>query len=336
MKYILLILSLSAFYAYPYDPSAYSNPNRHVCSIALNNQIYNPSDFFNNNLNYRIAENIGSVTIAIHNDDGTTRNIAIEVAPLVRDAADMWNQRLIGRNSPIRLTEIPQGSSSDTDFQITRANDAQQTSLGSDLAETTLILPPEVQEHITNQVFNRPGIVLTNTFHYPRETFDTIRRTLNDHYTEHHVAKILVYHTIAHEFGHALGLTHPGLLELGELNEKENQIQLDRSNPGHFFAIAITAELEQEQANARVPLMTSNDTYFLRLRNQLGRQLEYNDIAPSELEINAIAMENECGGSPSSQSKINVSASKICKEKPRIFYPIAELLVPIYQTQLFN
>ncbi|MCC8380930.1 hypothetical protein [Xenorhabdus sp. PB30.3] len=336
MKYILLILSLSAFYAYPYDPSAYSNPNRHVCSIALNNQIYNPSDFFNNNLRYRIAENIGSVTVSIHNDDGTTRNITIEVAPLVRDAADMWNQRLIARNSPIRLTEIPQGSSSDTDFQITRANDAQQTSLGSDLAETTLVLPPEVQEHITNQVFNRPGIVLTNTFNYPRETFNTIRKTLNEHYSEPHVAKILVYHTIAHEFGHALGLTHPGLLELGGLNEKENKIQLDRSNPGHFFAIAITAEVEQGQANARVPLMTSNDTYFLRLRNQLGRQLEYNDLRPSELELNAIATENACGDSPSPQSKRNVTASEICKEKPRIFYPIAQALIPIYQTQLFN
>ncbi|MDC9598209.1 hypothetical protein [Xenorhabdus anantnagensis] len=337
MKFICMILSLATFNSFGYDPEAYLNPNRHVCSMAISNQIYNPADFFNNNLRYRIDENIGSVTVSIDNGDGTTRNIVIDVAPLVRNAAAMWNQRLIARGSPIRLTEVPQGSPSEANFQISRANDAQQASLGGDLAETTSVLPTDILEHYVEPEFNRPGMFLTNTFSYSRDFFNTIRRTLNEHYTEHHAAKIVVYQTIAHEFGHALGLTHPGLLNLEkrQVSEKEEQIVIDRSNPGNFLALAITAELEQGQSDARVPLMTNNDTYFFHLRHQLDRRLNYDDIGPSELELNAIDMENACGGLTSSQPKRNVVFSTSCKEKPRIFYPITQSLIPIYQILLF-
>ncbi|CDL85295.1 hypothetical protein [Xenorhabdus szentirmaii] len=72
MKLILLILSLAVFYAYGYDPNALSNPNRHVCSFAIGNQIYNPAQFFNNNLRYRIDEGLESVTVVVENEDGTT------------------------------------------------------------------------------------------------------------------------------------------------------------------------------------------------------------------------------------------------------------------------
>lgn len=333
MKFICMILSLAIFNSFGYDPAAYSNQNRHVCSIAISNQIYNPAGFFNNNLRYTIDENIGSVRVSIDNDDGTTRNINVDVAPLVRNAADMWNQRLIARGSPIRLTEVPQGLPGQTDFQISRANNSQQTSLGVDLAQTTLVLPTDILEHYTSPEFNRPGMYLTNTFSYPRDTFNTIRRTLNEHYTEPHAAKIVVYQTIIHEFGHALGLTHPGSLDLE--SEKEKQIKLDTSNPRNFLAVAMTAALEQEQSDARVPVMTEDDHYFFRLRQQLGRRLNYDDIAPSELELSAIDMENACGGLTSFRPKRNVVFSASCKEKPRIFYPITQSLIPIYQTLLF-
>ncbi|MDC9589616.1 hypothetical protein PSI23_09945 [Xenorhabdus sp. XENO-10] len=337
MKFICMILSLATFNSFGYDPEAYLNPNRHVCSIAISNQIYNPADFFNNNLRYRIDENIGSVTVSIDNGDGTTRNFAIDVAPLVRNAADMWNQRFIARGSPIRLTEVPQGSPSEADFQISRENDAQQATWGEALAHTTLVLPADILEHYAVPAFNRPGMFLTDTFPYSKETFNTIRRTLNEHYTEPHAAKIVVYQTIVHEFGHALGLAHPGVLNLEQLpvSEKEEQIVIDTSNPGNFLALAITAELEQGQSDARVPLMTDSDTYFFRLRHQLDRRLNYDDIGPSELELNAIDMENACGGLTSSQPKRNIVFSASCKEKPRIFYPITQSLIPIYQTLLF-
>ncbi|SFN99831.1 hypothetical protein [Xenorhabdus japonica] len=339
MKFICMILSLAIFNSFGYDPEAYLNPNRHVCSIAISNQIYNPADFFNNNLRYRIDANIGSVTVSIDNGDGTTRNIAIDVAPLVRNAADMWNQRLIARGSPIHLTEVPQGSPSEADFQISRPNDAQQAilHLRESLAQTTLVLPTDILEHYAVPAFNRPGMFLTNTFSYSGDFFNTIRRTLNEHYTEHQAAKIVVYQTIVHEFGHALGLAHPGLLNLERLpvSEKEEQIVIDTSNSGNFLALAITAELEQGQSDARVPLMTDDDTYFFRLRHQLDRRLNYDDIGPSELELNAIDIENACGGLTSSQPKINVVFSASCKEKPRVFYPITQSLISIYQTLLF-
>ncbi|OTA14560.1 hypothetical protein Xvie_03589 [Xenorhabdus vietnamensis] len=335
MKFICMILSLATFNSFGYDPEAYLNPNRHVCSIAISNQIYNPADFFNNNLRYRIDKNIGSVTVSIDNGDGTERNIIIDVAPLVRNAAYMWNQRFIARGSPIRLTEVPQGSPSEADFQISRPNDAQQAILRSreNLAQTTFVLPTDILEHYPVPEFNRPGMFLTNTFSYSRDFFNTIRRALNERYTEHQAAKIVVYQTIAHEFGHALGLTHPGLLSLE--NEKEKRIVIDTSNLGNFLALAITAELEQGQSDARVPLMTEDDNYFFRLRHQLGRRLNYDDIEPSELELNAIDMENACGGLTSSRPRRNVVFSASCKEKPRIFYPITQSLIPIYQTLLF-
>ncbi|PHM29474.1 hypothetical protein [Xenorhabdus innexi] len=343
MRYISLVLLLAIFCAYGYDPASSSNPNRHVCSIAIGNAIYSPAHFFNNNLRYRIDENIGSVTVAIHNSDGTTRNIAIDVAPLVRNAANMWNQRLAARDSPTRLTEAPQGSPSESNFRVSRANGAQQNSLDEsnhrrwDFAETTLVLPPEIMQRYSNPIFNQSGMVLTNTFRFSRETFDTIRGAISEYYTENQVAKILVYQTIAHEFGHALGLTHPDALAHEDIinGGKETEYQIDSGDPSNFLAIAITAELERGQLNARVPLMTSNDTYFLRLRNQLGRRLNYEDIEPSQLELSAIDMENACSSPPSYQYKSNAVSSDTCKEKPNIFYPKAQALIPLYQIQLF-
>ncbi|MCG3463061.1 hypothetical protein L7G72_14645 [Xenorhabdus bovienii] len=332
MKFICMILSLAIFNSFGYDPAAYSNPNRHVCSIAISTQIYSPAGFFNNNLRYRIDENIGSVRVSIDNGDGTKRNIDVNVAPLVRDAADMWNQRFIARGSPIRLTEVPQG---EANFQISRANNAQQTSLGEDLAQTTLVLPTDILEHYIDPEFNRPGMYLTNTFSYSRDFFNTIRGTLNEDYTEYHAAKIVVYQTIVHEFGHALGLTHPGSLDLGSESEKEEQTVIDTSNPRNFLAVAMTAALEQEQPDAKVPVMKEDDGYFSQLREQLERPLNYDDIGPSELELNAIDMENACGGLTSFRPKRNVVFSASCKEKPRIFYPITQSLIPIYQTLLF-
>ncbi|MCP9269951.1 matrixin family metalloprotease [Xenorhabdus sp. XENO-1] len=335
MKFICMILSFAIFNSFGYDPAAYSNPNRHVCSMAISNQIYNPAGFFNNNLRYTIDENIGSVRVSIDNDDGTTRNINVDVAPLVRNAADMWNQRLIARGSPIRLTEVPQGLSGQTDFQISRVNSAQQDRLDENFAAayTMEVLPTDILEHYILPEFNRPGMYLANTFSYDRDTFNTVRRTLNEHYTESHAAKIVVYQVIIHEFGHALGLTHPGSLDLE--SEKEKQMGIDTSNPRNFLAVAMTAALEQGQPDARVPVMTDDDHYFFRLRQQLGRRLNYDDIAASELELIAIDMENACGGLTSFRSKRNVVFSASCKEKPRIFYPITQSLIPIYQTLLF-
>ncbi|MGJ0626125.1 hypothetical protein [Xenorhabdus bovienii] len=200
-------------------------------------------------------------------------------------------------------------------------------------AYTMEVLPTDILEHYILPEFNRPGMYLTNTFLYPRDIFNTIRRTLNEHYTESHAAKIVVYQTIIHEFGHALGLTHPGSLDLE--SEKEKQMEIDTSNPRNFLAVAMTAALEQGQPDARVPVMTEDDHYFFRLRQQLGRRLIYDDIGPSELELNAIDMENACGGLTSFRPKRNVVFSASCKEKPRIFYPITQSLIPIYQTLLF-
>ncbi|MBD2792447.1 zinc metalloprotease [Xenorhabdus szentirmaii] len=345
MKFILLILSLAVFCAYGYDPNALSNPNRHVCSFAIGNQIYNPAQFFNNNLRYRINEGLESVTVVVENEDGTTTNFVVDVAPLVRNAANMWNQHFIARHSPIRLTEVPQSPPSEVDFHISRANDAQQNIFNRESlqAVTTLVLPTEITSHYLDPDFDIPGTVISNTINFSREDFDSTINALNETYTAQHVAEIIVYYILAHEFGHSLGLTHPRSYSLGN---RERRIPIDIANMENFLAIAITAELESDQPDARIPIMldeknededeNQNESYFSLLHAQLGRRVNEDDIMPSNLELNATENENACGGSPFLQSQNNLVSSESCKEKPRIFYPVAQAVIPIYQTLLLQ
>ncbi|PHM58975.1 matrixin family metalloprotease [Xenorhabdus sp. KK7.4] len=343
MKYLLLVLLLtthSVFADSDFDPTARNNSNRHTYSFVVNNQIYSPARFFNNNLRYRIDEHIGQVTVNVG-----ARAFTVDTAPLVRNAANRWNRRLESIHSPIRLTEIPQGTPHEVDFWITRANDAQENYLVPEppstdpsrplvnhaLAVTTLVLPDEMLKHYSMRYFENPGIVIANTFYLSEESYSQLRNDLSLRLTHEEIANIMVYSTIMHEFGHALGLTHPrtnaGYERYG------SSINTDR---GDILAVAITAQLPRGVPDARVPVMTrASLSYFSSLRTQLNRRVRQTDITPSELELSAINMENACSGLSSSQPKKHIVLSESCKEKPRIFYPIAQALIPIYQTQLF-
>ncbi|PHM63608.1 hypothetical protein [Xenorhabdus ishibashii] len=293
MKYILLFLiflSSSVFAVNDYDPDAYGNPNRHVFSQIIDHQIYSPAHFFNNNLRYRIDPHINDITIVI----GGTIRITVHTAPLVIRAANMWNQHLIAHHSPIRLTEI--GSRGEANFWISTANNEQEDALGEDFAQTTLILPDDILNNYFDPPFNIPGVVLANEFHYSKNLFTIIRSIFTNTMTEQEVANMIVYQTISHEFGHALGLLHPTINE----NEERERTSLYHQNFSidtqgrHIIGMAMTAQRPRGQPDANVPIMTSDDSYFYLLYEQLHRRLEEGDIGPSELELSAIEMENAC------------------------------------------
>ncbi|PHM66732.1 hypothetical protein [Xenorhabdus sp. KJ12.1] len=341
MKYFLFVLLLTAYSVLAdsnFDPNARNNPNRHVYSYAINDQVYSPVRFFNNNLRYRIDEHIGQVTVNIG-----ARALTVNTAPLIRYAANLWNRRLRSAQIPIQLTEITQSSPSEVDCWISRANDAQEEYLvpppsvtdpshpltNRYLAYTTLVLPDEMLSHYSVKNFTNPGIVIANTFYFSEEVFTALRALISSKYSEQDIANVIVYFTMVHEFGHTLGLTHP-ILQHRRIETHGGPLNTDR---GDVMSAALTAQLPRGVPDAGIPIMTSNLSYFRTLATRLNRRIVYRDITPTELELAAISMENSCGGSPPSQSKRNVVSSESCKEKPRVFYPIAQSLVPIYQTQ---
>ncbi|PHM29475.1 hypothetical protein [Xenorhabdus innexi] len=339
MKYSLLFLLLITYHVFAvnnYDPTARYKRNRHVYSAVFNNQIYSPVRFFNNRLRYRIDEHIGQVTINIGE-----RTLTVDTAPLIRDAADMWNQQLASIQSPIQLVEIPQNPPAEVDFWITRANDEQENLLVPSpgdsrinfYARTTPVLPDEMRNHYASEHFSNPGIVIANTFYTTEKDFNTFKNMLLAKYSEQKIADIFVYFIIAHEFGHALGLAHPMLEDSNYIETRGVPINTDR---GDLLSLAITAQLSLGEDDARVPIMTQNPMYFLYLYDQRkSERISSDDIGPSQLELSAIEMENACGSRSSSKYKSNSVSSDTCKEKPDIFYPVALKLLPIYQIAMF-
>ncbi|PHM65254.1 hypothetical protein Xsto_02236 [Xenorhabdus stockiae] len=337
MKYILLILLFSAsnvFATQDYDPAARTNPNRHACSYAIDDQVYSPARYYNNHLRYLIESNIGQV--AVFNGG---RHYLVDTATEIRHAFDMWRRRLAQRGIPITLTEVPQGPPAEVNFWFSRAETDPAYNQQGFLRQhnihalTTLILPDQIMNRYVYPLFNISGIVVSDQMYFSDEEFNIFRDALPSGIGDQQIANMLVYYVMSHEIGHALGLHHP--------NENMRDFEWSHQDPidleaGHFYGESITALVPRGAPDARTPLMGADDGYFGRLHDQLGRRLNYDDIGPSELELNAIATENACGGLHSSQSKINVALSESCKEKPRVFYPIAQSLVPIYQTQLFN
>ncbi|MDC9598210.1 hypothetical protein [Xenorhabdus anantnagensis] len=314
MKKILLLLSI-ILYPLPSFTDDYPNIYRHVFSFAFNGQVYSPAAQFGNLLEYRVE--IGHVHVNFEGYDP----VLVDIQPLVERAAQMWDDRFASAGLPIRVREAVRPSR--VNFSITIANGDQQEDLnswGGLYGFTTPILPEEMLNDFRYQNFRLPGIVITSKFMISTKLYKKLKKIFG-HDNRQAIADNMIYYAVVHEFGHAFGLAHPDF---------EGSRSFDNANTITEGLVESASSIE----NSTVPLMLSNGTYLGTLRRNLGRPITIQDIRPSSLELTGIAEENACGGSIPPRIKRNTFKTEKCKEKPRVFYPLAKAMLPVYQILL--
>ncbi|KXF79424.1 hypothetical protein ATN84_06925 [Paramesorhizobium deserti] len=131
------------------------------------------------------------------------------------------------------------------------------------------------------------------------------------------IADALVFRTLAHEVGHALGLNHP------------NDTSEEPFDTAGMITLGWARTTTFTRDIAATPLMIGDQMAYLEaLAARLRTPVTTANMAPTVHELFAIGVENDCGGpisQPSTDNKTSMS-DDTCTNKPRIFYPLAARL----------
>lgn len=252
---------------------------------------------------------------AVNLQTNLIRSDNIEVSPLVDEVMDMWNGHLQRRGIGVRF-ERP-ANPAEANFLISYPDDIIRTALIHRNVSVTrnLYRLNDIRRFLQNErgrtqvryflarqaravtirvsapydelraLFPDAGIYILPRFSispvataiwmnafYPNTAFHNNQDIVND------VARNLIYQTIAHEFGHALGLMHPDTAVIVRPGAQEDAEDVIPVLPHRRIT-----------NDSRYPLMSAVGEHFIVYNQRLlGRTLNRNDIRPTENELDGI------------------------------------------------
>ncbi|AOM41484.1 hypothetical protein [Xenorhabdus hominickii] len=254
-------------------------------------------------------------------------SISIPLTPLVEAAAAYWNRQL-GEHG---LTIEQNSGSRQPNFIIRFVPPNMVNNVlysDGDVAEVRTALTFEANSVCLDyyrqrypSVFNSAGIFLRQHIPIDNTWLNMLRGIFGSNNRKVLLGNLL-YTIILHEFGHAVGLSHP--------DNADRSFYPNPERGAHIYRNAIgVSNFENMLASPQPALMHSDQLQFLSdLHEQRGEFLTRNMIGLSDNENSWIQDMVNCHNL---QRTVRFVNSLNC-HKFQIIYPLANAMMPIYQT----
>ncbi|PHM65775.1 hypothetical protein Xsto_01720 [Xenorhabdus stockiae] len=252
-------------------------------------------------------------------------HVDIYIAPLMRRAVNYWNN-VLGVHFTIAEGHVGGPSNFVVQTMLPTMLDTSHSDyyLGDLEAFTIFPYSRQYEEDRFDYGITSSGIYMAPEIEVSSLLFTTWIETMGLDHSFREYAELHTYTILLHEIGHALGLVHPEDLIRGRRNTVTD------TSPGHsrrhqYVEYSVTNQ-------HHVPIMLiSSVAFLLSLHNQIGEDLNFNNIVVSseerrlvENQVSMICLPRQI------QNNAKISSSKKNDEcNYHGVYPVAKMIVPI-------
>ncbi|MEQ2026481.1 hypothetical protein ABLB84_12015 [Xenorhabdus szentirmaii] len=333
----ILTLFFSLVYYAPYSLTqpnlgyGLTNYNTVVFMFDINHRVYNLFTNYGYSLLYQVPEDLNLRYIynnQIYN---------LRLATIIGWAAQYWNDVLSPFGFQIRRANT--GETSNLIFRSMSVENAR--TFVHELTPSALTLPPntdlfESGHALLPDLVTDPGIFITRIRYLTVQDHRMIQGFFGRGDFRDHLVN-LTYALILHEFGHALGLTHPTVAMSRLSLTPGNQADLI----GRYRQVGIVRGHDDNE----VPIMLQGEVNYLNLlQNQHGgNSITRGDIRASRNEREALISNLiGCYSSPTMQPHTIQFNSRFLKGSApqcldfKTIYPISEMMMPSIQMILLG